>query len=55
MNNTLTKYSSFEAMKADVRPTTLTEAEKEQLNKDARELAEVFQALRRKKYGAARN
>lgn len=54
MNNTLTKYTNFEAMKMDIRPSTLPEAEKEWLNTEARQMAEVLQTLRKKKYGTAR-
>lgn len=51
MNNMLTKYSSFEAMKRDIRPTTLSAAEKERLDAEVKQLAELLQALRAEKYG----
>ena len=54
MNNRLTKFSSFEAMKQEVRPDALTAAEKERLDVEAKQLAEILQALRAKKYGATR-
>ena len=54
MNDTLTKYTSFEAMKADMRPATLSKSEKEQLDAEARQLAELMHTLRKQKYGAAR-
>lgn len=36
-------------MKQDVRPDTLTAAEKERLNAEVKQLAEILQALRAKK------
>ncbi len=41
-------------MKQDVRPDTLTAAEKERLDAEVKQLAEILQALRAKKYGTAR-
>ncbi len=56
MNNTLTKYTSFEAMKRDIRPATLTAAEKEWLDAEAKQMFEILQALRvKKKNGNVRN
>ncbi|MFD1466943.1 hypothetical protein ACFQ48_01805 [Hymenobacter caeli] len=49
MNNRLTKYGSFEAMKRDIPPATLSAAEKERLDAEAKQMAEIFQALRANK------
>jgi hypothetical protein len=46
MTTKLTKYSSFEEMKQDIKPTTLPVAEKQQLDMEAKQMAEILQALR---------
>lgn len=50
MNDKLTKYSSFEAMKRDENPVALAAAEKKQLDAETKQMAELFQALRIRKY-----
>ncbi len=55
MGSRLTKYSSFEAMKRDIHPATLSATEKERLAAEAKQLAEIFRKLRaRKQNGNAR-
>ncbi|NML65226.1 hypothetical protein HHL22_08425 [Hymenobacter sp. RP-2-7] len=43
--NKLTRYSSFEEMKRDIEPTNLPVAEKQRLDAEARQMAEMLQAL----------
>lgn len=54
MNNRLTKYTSFEAVKGDVRSTTLTATEKERLAAEAKQMAEILQAIRKEQHGTTR-
>ena len=49
MNNGLTKYGSFEAIKQDIRPAKLCTAEKERLDAEVKQVAELLQALRARK------
>lgn len=49
MKNRLTKYSSFEEIKQDVHPATLSVAKKDKLNEEAKQMAEIFQKLRASK------
>lgn len=47
--NKLTRYSSFEEMKRDIEPAILPVAEKQRLDMEARQMAEMLQALRAKR------
>ena len=47
--NKLTRYSSFEEMKRDTAPTTLSAAEKQRLDAEAQQMAEMLHVLRVKR------
>lgn len=49
MNNRLTRYSSFEEMKQVIHPVALTVAEKQRLDAETKQMAEILQALRAKR------
>jgi hypothetical protein len=47
--NRLTRYSSFEEMKRHIEPANLPVAEKQRLDAEAQQMAEMLQALRAKR------
>jgi hypothetical protein len=49
MNTRLTKYNSFEEMKRDVHPASLSATEKTKLDAEVKQMAELLKALRAKK------
>lgn len=55
MNTRLTKYSSFEEMKRDVPAASLSVAEKNKLDAEVKQMAELLQTLRvKKRHGSTR-
>lgn len=50
--NKLTRYSSFEEMKRDTASATLPAAEKQRLDAEAQQMAEMLHALRAKRLTA---